>query len=117
MFSIPGSIYELAHFGHSSGITYNGQVLNIPPFVFVSITIVLLIGLVIIDLTTRPYVKKMKEKKKKLEEESANGHQRWVQAREAWNRLYYCNLHDIVFLPGEKKGYVSASQMTLLLYS
>ncbi|MBM3151334.1 MAG: hypothetical protein FJZ96_03875 [Chloroflexi bacterium] len=39
--------------------------------------------------------------RKELAEKSGSGQKRWQGAMERWNRLYYCNRDDCVFLPGE----------------
>ena len=106
------SFLLLIGFLATGGVTYNGEKLNIDPLLVAGFVLLLfLFGITwgIIWKITRPY----NEMKWKEREED---HQRWVQARNAWDRLYYCILHDIVFLAGKNEKYVSTSQMGSLLY-
>lgn len=106
-------IYELTHLGHS-GIFLNEQELAINPLIFIAVFI--LEGTLLIT-TFKIIFPRAKSRQKAQKEAWAITHRRWERAMEAWRRLYYCKLHDIVFLSGRNEKYVSASHMRELLYS
>jgi hypothetical protein len=80
--------------------------------------LVLFSGILVVALTSQIIIYRRKRAREKAAfEEYARQSADWKAARTAWERLYYCPRHDIIFDPEHSAGYCDSSSLVDFLES